>query len=219
MKSPKPGWIVLLSLTAVVAGCHTDMWVQPKQKPLEESTFYRDRMATRPPVEGTVARGHLKNDTELVKGYTEAGQPVERIPESAIESFQREGMTRTQAVSAMVKRGQERYNIFCSHCHGQLGDGKGMIAQRGFTLRRPPANFHEARLLKMPDGHFYDAITNGFGTMLPQASRVEIPDRWAVVAYIRAIQLSGNASLDEVPAESRGSIAPPEEAKPAEEKR
>ena len=97
----------------------------------------------------------------------------------------------------LVKRGQERFNVYCSPCHGRLGDGKGMIALRGFQLRRPVGNYHTDRLRKMPVGHFYDVITNGYGAMYSYAARVEPQDRWAIVSYIRALQLSQNAPLDE----------------------
>jgi mono/diheme cytochrome c family protein len=95
---------------------------------------------------------------------------------------------------AFLKRGQERFNIFCSPCHGRLGDGLGMIANRGLSLRRPVGNYHTDRLRKMPVGHFYDVITNGYGAMYSYASRVEPEDRWAIIAYIRVLQLSQNAT-------------------------
>jgi mono/diheme cytochrome c family protein len=94
----------------------------------------------------------------------------------------------------LLKRGQERFNIYCSPCHGRLGDGKGMISQRGFNVRRPVASYHSDRLRKMPVGYFYDVITNGYGAMYSYASRVEPEDRWAIVSYIRVLQLSQHAS-------------------------
>ncbi len=214
MKLLSPKNLILVTAAGLVsAGCHTDMWVQPRQLPLTESTFYPNKMSTRPPVEGTVARGFLRDDVELYKGYTAEGKVVERIPESAIAQFAKAGDSREKTVMTMLKRGRERFDIYCSHCHGRLGDGKGMIAQRGFALKRPPANYHDPRLLAMPDGHFFDAMTNGYGTMFPQASRVEAVDRWAIVAYIRAMQLSGSAPVSEVPADQVGSIKPAAEVK------
>jgi len=102
-----------------------------------------------------------------------------------------------------MRRGQERFNIYCSPCHGRLGDGKGMIAQRGLALVRQPASYHTDRLRKIPVGHFYDVITNGFGIMYSYASRVEPDDRWRIAAYIRALQFSQNAPLSAVPPEER----------------
>lgn len=164
----------------VIAGCHTDMWVQPKiHEPFQESKFYADGMASRPLVKGTVARGHLRLDDAFFTGFKD-GKLINEFPLPVDEE--------------LIRRGKERYAIFCTPCHGQLGDGKGMIAQRGFTLRRPVGNYHTPRLQKMPVGHFYDVITNGYGAMYSYASRIEPRDRWAVVAYVRTLQLSQNAS-------------------------
>jgi mono/diheme cytochrome c family protein len=126
---------------------------------------------------------------------------VKTIPAMAMtEKFYPNTATDTERRLAMLKRGQERFNIFCSPCHGRLGDGNGMIAMRGLSLRRKPATYHSARMRRMPDGHFYNVITNGFGVMYPYASRIEPQDRWAIVAYIRALQLSQNATPADVPA-------------------
>lgn len=166
------------------AGCHTDMWVQPKQMPLDESSFFADGQSARPLVPGTVARGHLQEDTKFFTGRDEKGQLITELP-----------MKLTQEdLKALLLRGEERFNIYCSPCHGRAGDGEGMITKRGLALRRPPANYHTDRLRKMPIGHFYDVITNGYGVMFSYASRVEPQDRWAIAAYIRALQLSENAS-------------------------
>jgi mono/diheme cytochrome c family protein len=172
--------LVVASCSLVAAGCHTDMWVQPKiHEPFQESKFYADGMASRPLVKGTVARGHLRLDDAFFTGFKD-GKLMKDFPLPVDEE--------------LIRRGKERYTIFCTPCHGQLGDGQGMIAKRGFTLRRPVGNYHTDRLRKMPVGHFYDVITNGYGAMYSYASRIEPRDRWAVVAYVRTLQLSQNAS-------------------------
>jgi mono/diheme cytochrome c family protein len=165
-----------------VAGCHTDMWVQPKTEPLRVSEFYSDGASARPLIAGTIAREHLREDEGYFTGQTN-GRWLKDIP--------------IEVNLALLQRGQERFNVFCSPCHGRLGDGNGMIANRGFELRRPVGNYHTDRLRKMPAGHFYDVITNGYGAMYSYASRVEPQDRWAIVAYIRALQLAGHANAEQ----------------------
>lgn len=164
-----------------LSGCNTDMWRQPKQEPLDESEFYADGAANRPLVPGTIARGHLREDDAYFVGAAN-GKWLDGFPA---------GIT---VDKDLLSRGQERYNIYCTPCHGRIGDGQGMIAKRGFTLKRPVGNYHTDRLRKMPVGHFYDVITNGYGAMFSYASRVEPQDRWAIVAYIRALQLSQYAA-------------------------
>lgn len=162
------------------------MWRQPKNEPLAASDgLFVDGAASRPLVPGTIARGHLRIDTPFYTG-TENGKFVDQIPASLTDTEDKR--------KELLSRGQERFNIYCSPCHGRLGDGQGMIARRGFTLRRPVGNYHTDRLRKMPVGHFYDVITNGYGAMYSYASRVEPQDRWAIVAYIRALQLSQHAT-------------------------
>lgn len=176
------GQRVLLGLASALAvvGCHTDMWVQPKiHEPFQESKFYADGMASRPLVKGTIARGHLRLDDAFFTGFKD-GKLITEFPLKVDEE--------------LIRRGKDRFETYCTPCHGQLGDGKGMIAQRGFTLRRPVGNYHTERLRKMPVGHFYDVITNGYGAMYNYASRIEPRDRWAVVAYIRTLQLSQGAT-------------------------
>jgi mono/diheme cytochrome c family protein len=185
--SPKPTWKVqnLAALGAValfLAGCNTDMWRQPRHEPLDASEFFADGQANRPLVPGTIARDHLRVDNAFYTG-AENGKWVYELP--------------VPLTKALLKRGQERFEIYCTPCHGQLGDGNGMIAARGLKLRRPVGNYHTERLRNMPVGHFYDVITNGYGAMYSYASRIEPQDRWAIVAYIRALQLSQNASPDD----------------------
>lgn len=189
---------ILMTCTAGLAmvGCHTDMWVQPKiHEPYQESKFYADGSTARPLVEGTQARGHLRLDDAFFTGFSD-GKLVREFPLPIDEE--------------LIRRGQERFTIYCSPCHGQLGDGQGMIAKRGFTLRRPVGNFHTERLQEMPVGHFYDVITNGYGSMYSYASRVEPRDRWAIVAYIRTLQLSqGATSSDKQEADAKYPVSAP----------
>lgn len=177
-----------------VTGCHLDMWRQPKLKGQQESTFFADQSGMRMPVAGTVAHGHNIEDEALGTGFlTGADGKKKLVTEIPIK-----------VTEAVLKRGQDRYNIFCTPCHGKIGDGNGMIAQRGFALRRPPGNYHTDRLRKMPIGHFYDVITNGYGAMFSYASRIQdVNDRWAIVAYVRVLQKSQNATLNEVKPEDR----------------
>lgn len=179
--------IVLVSL----AGCRQDMHNQPKYKPLRESDFYPDRRSARPLPEGTVARGDLEQDTYFYTGKIN-GQPGNELP--------------MPVTKELLDRGEERYNIYCSPCHSKLGDGNGMIVQRGF--KRPPS-YHTDRLRQAPVGHFYDVISNGFGAMSEYRSQVPVADRWAIVAYIRALQLSQNASRADVPAGTELNSNPP----------
>lgn len=172
----------LLGLTAcgaMLAGCHTDMWVQPKIRPQHESAFFADGSSARPLPAGTVARDHLRLDTAFFTGRDANGKLLTTIP--------------VPVTKQLIMRGQERFNIYCTPCHGQLGDGQGMIARRGLTLKRPIASYHTDRLRAMPIGHFYEVMTKGFGAMYSYASRVEPQDRWAIAAYIRVLQLSQNA--------------------------
>ena len=167
----------------MIAGCdhlHQDMGNQPKNKPLSPSDFFADGRSVRTPVENTVSRSSLDNDQLIVtKESTMFPLPINE---------------------ALLERGQERYRIFCSPCHGIQGDGNGMIVMRG--MKRPPS-YHEDRLRQAPNGYFYDVITNGFGQMYNYAAQVPPRDRWAIVAYVRALQLSRNARVSDLPAEVR----------------
>jgi mono/diheme cytochrome c family protein len=178
----------VLVLGAVASGCRQDMHDQPNYQPLEESAFFGDALSARPTVEGTVARGHLDADTLLYDGKVD-GAVATVFPFPV-----------TQEV---MDRGQERFNVYCSPCHGETGMGDGMIVRRGY--RRPPS-YTEDRLLEAPVGHFFDVITNGFGAMPDYAAQVRPTDRWAIVAYIRALQLSAHATIDDVPAANRADL-------------
>jgi mono/diheme cytochrome c family protein len=182
--------VVLLSCAA---GCHQDMWQQPKALAQSRSDFFvTDRASSRPQVPGTVAFGEPRLDTEYETGYTRDGTLVRLFPVKVDER--------------LLKRGRERYDIFCSHCHGKTGDGQGMIAKRGFALARPVATYHTDRLRDMPVGHFFDVITNGYGAMYPFKSRIKTEDRWAIAAYIRVLQRAHDAPVSEVPAEERAKL-------------
>jgi len=157
------------------AGCRQDMHQAPRYDPLERSDFFADQRASRPLVEGTVARGELRADKAFYTGKVD-NQPVSTIP-----------MPVTREV---LERGQDRFNIYCSPCHSRLGDGNGMIVQRG--MKRPPS-YHEDRLRNQPVGYFYDVMTNGFGAMQDYSAQLRPEDRWAVAAYIRVLQFSRHA--------------------------
>jgi hypothetical protein len=173
---------VLASFLAGCNGVRLDMHVQPKMKPLRQSDFFPDGRGSRPLIPGTVARGQLRDDTYFYTGMI-AGKEGDVMPFPV-----------TQEV---LTRGQQRFNIYCTPCHSRLGDGNGMIVQRGY--RRPPS-FHDLKLLNAPIGHFYDVMTNGFGAMPDYAAQVAPRDRWNIAAYIRALQMSQHATAAMVPA-------------------
>src|SRR5512135_2196696 len=183
----RPGGALACALLALLAlaGCREDMQNQPRLKPLRESDFYSDGRGSRPLVANTIARGQLREDTYFYSGMVN-GQPGNVMP--------------FPVTADVLRRGQERFNIYCSPCHSRLGDGNGMIPQRGF--RRPPS-YHIDRLRNAPLGHFFDVITNGFGAMPDYAEQIPARDRWAIIAYIRALQLSQQAPLSIVPPADR----------------
>ena len=180
---PHAGVAAALFLLALLGplGCRQDMHNQPKYQPFEESTFFDDLRSSRPLVAGVVARGHLDEDQAFFTGATASG-PVTDNPL---------GLGRD-----VLLRGQERYNIYCSPCHDRVGTGTGMIVQRGY---KQPPTFHDDRLRSVPDGYIFQVITNGFGVMPTYAPQVPARDRWAIIAYIRALQLSQHAALADVP--------------------
>jgi mono/diheme cytochrome c family protein len=180
--------VSVLSLSLFLAGCRQDMHDQPKYTPLRESPFFADARSARPVVEGTVARGQLRDDALLYTGKMN-GAPSTVFPLAIDEQ--------------VMARGRERYDIFCSPCHGRSGIGDGMVVRRGY--RRPPP-LQDERLRNAPAGHFFDVITNGFGAMPDYASQIDAHDRWAIIAYIRALQLAGHAAIDDVPAAERGRL-------------
>jgi len=166
----------------LLAGCRQDMHDQPRFKPLAKSDFYTDLRSARTPVEGTVARGQLHEDSYLYTGKI-GNNPGDYMPFPVTEE--------------VLLRGRERFDIYCSPCHSRLGDGRGMIVQRGF---RAPPSYHTERLRNAPLGYFFDVMTEGFGAMPEYASQIPARDRWAIVAYIRALQLSQHATSSDLPA-------------------
>lgn len=204
---------ILLALTALVgtAGCRQDMQDQPKIKPLRGSKFFSDGLGSRQPIEGTIPRGYLRDD--MPEYYTGKKSRPGTATAAATPAQQQIAGTQQQTAGAqqqaaagqqnlfpddvevfpfpvtkeIVTRGRERYDIFCSACHGMTGNGDGMIVRRGF---RRAASFNDDRLRQAPVGHFFDAITNGWGAMPAYAPQIPVQDRWAIVAYIRALQAS-----------------------------
>jgi hypothetical protein len=173
----------LLTAIALLPGCRLDMHVQPRENPLSRSDFFADQRSERPPVEGTVARGQLREDTYFYTGKM-GNNPGDFLP--------------FPVTLEVLERGRERYNIYCAPCHSRAGDGNGFVPSRGFA--RQPPSFHIPRLQKAPLGYFYDVMTNGFGIMPDYASQIPPRDRWTIVAYIRALQLSQNATRADAPA-------------------
>jgi mono/diheme cytochrome c family protein len=183
--------IALLALPLCV-GCRLDMHVQPRYNPLARSDFFADQRSARPPIPGTVARGDLRADTYFYTGKI-GDTPGDYLPFPVSDD--------------VLARGRERFNIYCSPCHSRLGDGNGMIAQRGF---RHPPSYHIERLRKAPLGYFFDVMSNGFGAMPDYSSQIPPRDRWCIVAYIRALQLSQNATSADLPAGQSVPSQPPQ---------
>lgn len=176
---------VLVLAAAVLSACRQDMNDQPKYGPLKSSEFYPDGASSRTPPTHTVARGELHEDAVFYTGRINDKEFTATLP--------------VPLTPALLKRGEERFNIYCSMCHGRTGKGNGMIVQRGFP--RPPS-YADERLRNAPVGYFYEVITHGYGLMYSYAARVEPQDRWAIAAYIRVLQLSLHATLaDATPAE------------------
>jgi len=181
----KPSLLAIAALCALsFAGCNNtlrqDMANQPRQNPLSPSDFFADGRSERPVVENTVVRGSIQDDSLLVPKESNAFP----LPLTA----------------ELLQRGEQRYGIYCTPCHGIQGDGMGMVAMRG--MKHPPS-YHEERLRNEPNGYLYDVITNGFGAMYGYSAQISTRDRWAIVAYLRALQLSRNAPVGQLPAELR----------------
>ena len=178
----------LLAAILLLASCRQKMHQQPRYDPYEASDFFADGSSARPRIPGTVARGDISGnpflDTGKVNGLVAEGYPFE-------------------VTAAVIDRGHQRFDIYCSVCHGRVGDGNGMIPSRGY--RRPPS-FHTDKLRTAVSGHYYDVMTNGFGSMPSYASQVPARDRWAIVAYIRTLQISQNATIADVPDADRARL-------------
>ncbi|HEV8431020.1 MAG TPA: cytochrome c [Pyrinomonadaceae bacterium] len=213
---------LLLAGLIVITGCRRDMQDQPKMKAYRGTTFFGDGLSSRQPIEGTIARGFLRTDTEYFTGKkskasgtasaaatpvqqqtagTQAGSQANTFPDD-VDTFP------FPVTKEIVERGRQRYDIFCSACHGLTGNGDGMIVRRGF---RRAASFNDDRLRQAPVGHFFDAMTNGWGAMPSYASQIPVQDRWAIITYIRALQLSqqnSGAAASASPAPASATPAP-----------
>jgi len=176
---------LLLAMCASVA-CRQDMQDQPKFIPLRPSEFFDDGRSERPLIEGTVARGHLNDDTAFYTGKGPDGKPLDTFPFPVTRD--------------VILRGQDRFNIYCSPCHDRTGSGNGMLPRRGY---RHPPSYHTDQIRQLPNGFIFDVITNGFGAMPDYAAQISPVDRWAIVSYVRALQLSENATLNDVPPADR----------------
>ena len=179
-------WAFILVL--LCSACRQEMRDDSRLKPLQEDLFFADGRSSRPLVPNTVARGLARNDDFFFTGSVN-GRLVRGFPST---------VTRSQ-----VLRGRDRFNIYCSVCHGPAGEGDGMIVQRGFPS---PPSFHDQRLRDAPEGHFFYVISHGYGAMYGYADRIDIEDRWAIIAYIRALQLSRNSKVEDVPPEHSGDL-------------
>lgn len=204
--------LTLCTFALLLGGCRQDMHNQPKYRPLRSSDFFADGQASRPLVAGTVARGNLREDWRFYTGKASKGGPAP-LPGTAPQpsaTSSAPGASGQQVphlrgylevfpfpiTRQVLDRGQDRYNAFCTPCHDHVGTGQGMVVRRGY--RRPPS-FHIDRLREAPVGYFFDVITNGFGAMPDYAAQILPQDRWAIIAYLRALQLSQQAPLTLVP--------------------
>jgi mono/diheme cytochrome c family protein len=185
-------WLAVAVAVAPALACVDDMADQPRYEPLTASSFFANGMSSRPLVEGTIARGQLPADAALQTGKSADGQFIAELP--------------VTLDARLLARGQERFNIYCSVCHGRTGEGNGMIVQRGF---RQPPTYHSDRLRGMPVGYFYDVIAQGFGAMPAYRKQVPLADRWAIVAYVRALQLSRHAPAAELSDTERAKLVEP----------
>lgn len=179
---------LVLAPALATSGCRQDMQDQPRYQPFERSAFFADGRAARPLPAGTVARGQLRADDHLHRGLVE-GAPAATFP--------------MEITAEIMARGRERYDIYCSPCHDRSGSGQGMIVQRGYPA---PTSFHDERLRRAPPGYFFSAVTNGFGVMPSYAVQIPVADRWAIIAYVRALQLSQHAREADVPAALRADL-------------
>jgi mono/diheme cytochrome c family protein len=194
--------ILLFGILLVASGCfqgmpsdkppidiNPNMDNQPKYKAQEASAFFADGKTMRTPPPGTVARGHLDEDDAYYRGVDEDGKPIKKMP--------------VAPTLQVLERGQERFNIYCSPCHSRVGNGKGIMISRGYV---PPPSFHSDRLRNIEDGHIFDVITHGLRNMPSYAHQIPTADRWAIIAYLRALQRSQHAGLKDIPIEKRKSI-------------
>lgn len=213
-----------LILVLLLPACSQQMADQPYYRPFEPAPFFEDRLSARPLIHGTVPRGHLRDDPHFYRGEHDdinkwthaasmiaasnsgpfttltlgevANPVVNTFPMGQVVDAQKlHSVPDNQRMRAVLHRGQERFNIFCAVCHDRTGNGNGMIVQRGYA---PPPSYHIPRLQRAPLGHFYKVITQGYGAMPSHAVQIPPEDRWAIVAYVRALQRSQNATLGDV---------------------
>lgn len=181
-------YVFIIVLLNVVAGCD-DMFDQPRYETYEPSAFFADGMSARPPVAGTVARGQLQADRPFHTGRGANGALLADNPLSVS--------------MAVLERGRQRFDIYCAPCHSRTGDGDGMIVQRGYPA---PPTFHSPRLRGVPDGHLFEVISSGYGKMPPYRAMLSARDRWSIAAYVRALQRSRDATIDDVPPDKRHAL-------------
>lgn len=183
----------LLGILALLplAGCRQDMQDEPRFKPLAESDFYPDLRSARDPMPGTIARGQFHEDTYFYTGMV-GNKPGDYMPFPVTEE--------------VLDRGRQRFDVFCTPCHSRMGDGNGTVVQRGYSQ---PPSYHTDRLRKAPLGYFFTVITNGYGAMPDYAAQIPARDRWSIVAYIRALQLSQDATMADVPPGQKVPSEPP----------
>jgi mono/diheme cytochrome c family protein len=195
-------FVLVLLLMVLITGCfrgrpsedppihiNPNMDDQPKYKAQSESYFFENGSAMREPIPGTVARDEAYDNPEYYLGKDKSGNLIDKIP--------------VPVTIQLLERGQERFNIYCAPCHSRIGDGKGIVVQRGYM---PPPNFHQDNIRAFPDGHIFDVISNGIRNMPTYGHMIPVADRWAIVAYFRALQRSEHASINDVPAEMRNEI-------------
>ena len=192
--SHRAATVLAIAATLFVAGCRQDMHNQPKYKPLRASSFFADGSSARPLIEGTVARGTLGEDEAFFTGKV-GTQLVKELP--------------FPVTKEVLDRGQQRFDIYCAPCHDRTGGGNGMVVQRGY---RQPPSMHIDRLRNVENGHFFDVMTNGFGAMPDYKVQITPRDRWNIVAYIRALQLSQHATAADVPGGDPAKVQPPASA-------
>ena len=179
---------LVAGIVVMLLGCQR-MATQPYYRPYTPSDFFTNGASARPVPVDTVPRGNLEDDSVLFTGKDPSGQDSQAFPFPVTRD--------------VLSRGQQRFNIYCAPCHGPAGDGDGLVVQRGFNI---PPSYHTDRLRRARVGHFFDVITHGFGAMPAYADQVPVTDRWAIIAYIRALQLSQYASVDQLPPEGRAQL-------------
>ena len=208
-KFPTDRLLTSALLLAALGACRQDMHDQLKMEPLEETTLFEDGRASRHPPKGTIPRGHLKSDRHLHYGREALTTPTDGPDDGSTGELV--NALPYPVTKPMLERGQERYNIYCAPCHAQTGNGDGMIVRRGFS--KPPS-LHDDKVKNAKLGHLYDVIRRGIGSMPAYATQIPVNDRWAIVAYIRALQLSKSAKLDDVPAAQRPNLSAGPSVKP-----